>query len=476
MAAGRLAEALAGGCTSAFRRCLGKTLLGSQMPEPCDEVVDLLAELKITPRQLRALHKTFLRLKHYEPLTMTVGPDEVSIPSVVRLVKTKREWTRTILVTLLEIAGFVGVVNWDGFLYALLQFCTLSKIELAQVMFFIIARQMKSWTLQYLTSSQLADFYDDFHDCPVQAFNTKGIDFARLAVARYNMTDYIEFVYRFSQCINPCVHLQRSLRQALPSMSFWADYDRISPRSRRITIDFFHYRKVTSMLELVAAAARLEDEDSSLVRKPVLPDSMLRFLPGLEPWANFEADAESFAAEAQAAAAESEAAPFAKGCVPMPRSLYGPERAARKFPPKGPALPVWLQEQVMQNEDPDKETALGSAAYISPRGEKRPWWNAGQAPKSVEAAKAAIMQSHGHVSQARALPKSSSKRLWGQAEPEDRPEKTEAIHRNQELEFIRKARTKTIKYDNLVSVMERHCTCELIPRPWQNERRVVTAR
>jgi len=456
-----------------LRRCLRKAVIGSQMPEPCDEVVDLLAELQMTPRQLHALHRTFLWLKRFDPLTMTAGPHDVSTASVVRLVKTKREWTRKILMALLEIAGFVGFLSWDGFLYALLQFCTLSKMELAQVMFFIIARQMKSWTLQYLTSSQLATFYDDFHNCPVQAFDTATIDFAKLAVARYNMAEYVELVYRFSQCLNPCMHLQRSLRQALPSMRFWADYDRISPKNRRITLDFFQYKKVTSMLELVAAAARKKDDDSLKASKPILPDSMLIFVPGLEPWANFEADADSIAAQTQTAAAEAKAAPFAEGCVPMPESLFGPEQASRHFVSKEPALPVWLQEQVLQNEDPDKGTALGSAAYVSPRGERRPWPHASEAPKTVEAAKAAIMRSHGHISQARALPRTPKKGC--QSRPEDNPERTKAIQRSQELEFIRKARAKTVEYDDLVSVMERHCTCELITRPSWRERRSMTA-
>merc|ERR1719410_3032140 len=153
---------------------------------------------------------------------------------------------------------------------------------------------------------------------------------------------------------------------------------------------------------------------------------MLMFLPGLEPWANFEDNAESAAAKAQAAAAEAEAAPFSRKCIPMPQSLYGPQPATRKFGGKGPALPVWLQEQVLQNEDPDKETAIGSAAYVSPRGEKRPWRNTGEALKSVEAAKAAMLRSHG---QARAQLGSSTKRLWDQAGPQDVPERTEAIQR-----------------------------------------------
>ena len=33
--------------------------------------------------------------------------------------------------------------------------------------------------------------------------------------------DFIELCYRFSQLVNPCMHLQRSLQQALPSLRFW---------------------------------------------------------------------------------------------------------------------------------------------------------------------------------------------------------------------------------------------------------------
>ena len=33
--------------------------------------------------------------------------------------------------------------------------------------------------------------------------------------------DFIELCYRFSQLVNPCMHLQRSLQQSLPSLRFW---------------------------------------------------------------------------------------------------------------------------------------------------------------------------------------------------------------------------------------------------------------
>ena len=39
-----------------------------------------------------------------------------------------------------------------------MQFCSLSKLELCQVMFYIVSKEMKSWTVHYVTSSQLQEF------------------------------------------------------------------------------------------------------------------------------------------------------------------------------------------------------------------------------------------------------------------------------------------------------------------------------
>merc|ERR1740138_2017983 len=146
---------------------------------------------------------------------------------MIRLVRTKRKWVEKIMLLLLDLAGFSDVVTWDGFVYVFIQFCTMSKLELCQVMFFIVSKEMKSWTVRYLTSTQLEEFYDDYAECPIKSFNTGGIDFSKLALAKYRMTDFIDLMFRFSQLINPCMHLQRSLQQALPDLRFWTDYDRV---------------------------------------------------------------------------------------------------------------------------------------------------------------------------------------------------------------------------------------------------------
>lgn len=50
-------------------------------------------------------------------------------------------------------------------------------------------QRLKPPQVHYLTSSQLEEFYDDYYSCPVQAFNTNTIDFAKLPLAKYRMQE-----------------------------------------------------------------------------------------------------------------------------------------------------------------------------------------------------------------------------------------------------------------------------------------------
>eukprot|EP00435_Cladocopium_sp_Y103_P032292 s1431_g8.t1 len=197
-------------------------------------------DMKITPRLVMQFHKTFKRLKQYDSITLRVGPHEVSSLSMTRLVKNHRKWVAKIMILLLDLAGFKETVTWDGFLYVTMQFCALSKLELCQVMFYVVCKEMKSWTVHYLTSSQLEEFYDDYYSCPVAAFNTQTIDFAKVPLAKYRMQEpgtagldasgdsgRYELFFLMNML---------SLQQSLPSLRFWSDYDTV---------------KVTNMLELM---------------------------------------------------------------------------------------------------------------------------------------------------------------------------------------------------------------------------------
>jgi hypothetical protein len=121
-------------------------------------------------------------------------------------------------------------------------------------MYFVIIKEVKSWTVDYLTCTQLAEYYEDFNDCPVEGFSCESIHFYRLARNRYDLPAFVELCHRFHQLINPLVFLQREVRQACPSLSFWEDYNRVPYNSRRIDLDFFSVKK--SYLQCGAEIAR----------------------------------------------------------------------------------------------------------------------------------------------------------------------------------------------------------------------------
>ena len=67
-----------------FRACLGR-FSSQKPPMPSVEVIELLQDLKITPRLVIQCHQIFKRLKQNDPITLRVGPQEVSSPSMTRL-------------------------------------------------------------------------------------------------------------------------------------------------------------------------------------------------------------------------------------------------------------------------------------------------------------------------------------------------------------------------------------------------------
>ena len=84
----------------------------------------------------------------------------------------------------------------DEFLYVFLRFNSLSKVELCQTMFYIIIKDVKSWTIHYLTSTQLHEYFEVYRDCPVKSFNTGEISFATLPLHRYYISDFVELCHR----------------------------------------------------------------------------------------------------------------------------------------------------------------------------------------------------------------------------------------------------------------------------------------
>lgn len=426
-------DGLASNLLAALRLCLS-SCSRLQAPEPCPEVLDLLAEMRMTPRQVQHYYRTFRRVKQFDPLTLAVGPQEASTASMTRLVQNDRQYVSKILLLLLDVAGFREKITWDGFLFVFIQFCRLSKVELCQAMFYIISKSMRSWTVRYLTSTQLQEFYRDYEHCPVRSFDTAAIDFSRLPLAKYKMPDFIQLMFRFSELINPCMHLQRSLQQALPSLAFWSDYDGIKTLNRRITLDFFRYKKVMTLLEVVADAERGPGQ----VKKKQHVEQIVSEKDPL------------------VAAKDAISKDCASGNIPLPFGEPPPPRPARTI--EQMKLP-WLEAHLQLNEDPVTGRALGTAALQEIMKAEKPWKPGPNEPRSVEGAKQIISASFGT--------RMRGQTAAGQVLPAKQPESKymDGIMRNQELHFIRTSRENARDEDTLVALMERSFPCELLDRP-----------
>jgi len=448
--------AAAGKILVGVRSCLGK-FSSSKPPEPATEVVELLQDMKITPRLVMQFHKTFKRLKQYDSITLRVGPHEVSSLSMTRLVKNHRKWVAKIMILLLDLAGFKDTVTWDGFLYVTMQFCALSKLELCQMMFYVVCKEMKSWTVHYLTSSQLEEFYDDYYSCPVQAFNTNTIDFAKLPLAKYRMQDFIELSYRFSQLVNPCMHLQRSLQQTLPSLRFWSDYDTVRVYNRRITIDFFRFKKVTNMLELMQRHAGrslgpIQQHRIAMNEQfAVVEHSSPGFKDDLDKFRNSVLKAMDICRPAEC------------GILPLPTLGVRPTEKVKLE--REMRLPKWMHEHLEANEAPGVHggQALGHAAFLeSTKREKVPsMLSAAQMPKSVEEAEELIRSTFGEMAHRSKVKEIAATLFQHSAKPPSEDSRAKSVVRSQELEFIRMSR-QDVEPPNLVRTMYRLFQEELI--------------
>lgn len=448
---------LAASVITPFRMCLAK-FMTSKPPEPAPEVVDLLKDMRVTPRMVMFYWKTFGQIKQFDSITARTAPDEVTVPSMTKLVRNQREWVSKIMVLLLDLAGFRETVTWDGFLFVTMQFCAMSKLELCQLMFYIVSKEMRSWTVHYLTSSQLEEFYDDYYTCPVPSFNTSSIDFAKLPLAKYRMQDFIELCYRFSQLVNPCMHLQTSLQQRLPSLRFWSDYDRVRVYNRKINIDFFRYRKVSSLLEIMRRQAGMSVGPLQQYRAECVEKYKV-----LTAHSTGFRDAEAF--HRAILQAGEKCRPTQKGVIPLPLGVAPPskERLAREM-----ALPDWMYKYLEKNEAPGTlgGRALGFAAEVeAKRRDAVPKWLTDvldNQPKSVEEAEELVRATMGEMALKSKIKQIASD-LYKKAKPRSEEVQQKAVIRNQELEFIRKSR-QDIDPPNLVNVMFRIFQEELIDR------------
>lgn len=421
-----------------YRQCLGRCVL-SKPPEPAAEVVALLVEMKLTPRQVHQFYRVFRYLKQFDSWSSTAGPFEIGMGSMIRLVPLHRNWVAKLLFLLLDLAGFKFTVSWDGFLFVCMQFCRFSKMELCQVMFYMISKCMKNWSVHYLTSTQLDEFYEDWETCPIQSFSTANIKFSRLPLAKYTMTDFVELAYRFPPLLNPFMHLQRSIQQQLPSLRYWTDIDRMKVLNRKIPIDFLRFRKVQNLTDLLSANIKGKVHAQQKALSATIVVEMV--------------DPEDAAAAAQSKDTLAGNIPVPLGPLPPPR-----DRLVNKK-----TYPSWLEALLQTNEDPVKGVPIGTANEKPIRWADLPPVILPGDPRSVDEAKRIIASSFADRARvAAAAAELTEAREIARKKVE---EKIEKVVRSQELEFIQKAREELRPPDSLVDTMRKLFLGELIERP-----------
>lgn len=302
-------------------------------------------------RDILNFYRIFQNLRNFDPITKSTLPNEVCSSSILMLIRNDREWVVKILYNLLELGGFNDIVTWDGFLWVLLQFCTLSKLELAQVLFYMIAKEMKSWTLHLLTNSQLEEFFEDWVDCPILSFDCSDLHFDSLPKTKYSMIDFIHLTTRYGALINPVIHLQRSLQQSLPSLSYWGNYDRIKMKNRFIPLDFFRYRKTQNIMELIHESSIQDMEKELLMAKLLIGDENLKAL-------------EREHLGKQNSSMLSNKAPKEQKTLPLPGFQKPKPKSWRQLEDQTPS---WIKETNARNMDPVRGVNLGSAVPPIPK-------------------------------------------------------------------------------------------------------------
>lgn len=210
--------------------------------EPCEEVQSLLKAYGMTALHLLTMYEAFREVRCTDDLPdrgYVEDVSEVEKEDVRKLVSSREEWVVRILDRLLSLGGCVEKVSWDRFLWILLRFCSLNRVELAQCLFVIIQEETQSPSKHYVTGARMQEFYEFYNDCPVKSFRTQFFDFDNLPLARYYVADFTELTQRYAQLINPIVHLQKEIRKKLPSWDFWEEADQTQAFSRKVTYDFF---------------------------------------------------------------------------------------------------------------------------------------------------------------------------------------------------------------------------------------------
>jgi hypothetical protein len=221
-------------------------------PEPRAEVKDLIADVRLSQRDVSRIFQIYQKLRRQDGNLRTRAKQiTLHSSSVINIVNDHRVYVQLLLKNILQLGGCNEFIDWDHFVYICVQFCSLTKVEICQLMFLFIVRESRGLDIHYLTSTQLDRFYDLYRpetsgtvSSPPESMLCSRIHFSNFPLSRYYMTDFVEICFLYSQLINPILYLQRQFRRVIPSLRFWDIYENHALiGSRKIGVDYFAIKK-----------------------------------------------------------------------------------------------------------------------------------------------------------------------------------------------------------------------------------------
>jgi hypothetical protein len=214
-------------------------------PEPLEIVKKVIADVGLSQSDVADIYQVFRRLRNRDGNRRLGNQMILSSSSTINVVGSQKEYVETMLKNILQLGGCYEFVDWDHFLYVFLRFCSLTRVELCQLLFLIIVRELKGLEVHYLTSTQLDRFYEMYRrEGTRSSMNCNRIHFSNFPLARYYVADFVEICFLYSQLLNPIRFLQRQFQNILPSYSFWDAYDGQGGANRRIGTDFFLIKRL----------------------------------------------------------------------------------------------------------------------------------------------------------------------------------------------------------------------------------------
>jgi hypothetical protein len=208
--------------------------------EPSEQVKRLIQDVGLSQSDITMIHRVYQRLRLVDGHRRDGNHLTLASSAVISVVRTHSNHVQPLLRNILQLGGCYERVDWDQFLYVSIKLCTLTKVEICQLLFLVIVRELRGLDVHYLTSTQLDRFYESYRSDGVpSSMNCSKIHFSNFPLARYYVTDFIEVCFLYAPLVNPILILQRQFQAIIPSVSFWEKYDFLPGINRKISLDFF---------------------------------------------------------------------------------------------------------------------------------------------------------------------------------------------------------------------------------------------